>query len=196
MIRAADGRWEGVSEVTADRAPARVWPHVAALALLALLVLALLPLRSPWNSDDGAYAAAVHAVRDQRRWDVPYRYRSIDPGFHNFPLTLSTKGGIAESASGFVFRARVPRPQELESATIKSGPDGQAVPLRNIAQIELVPAPEAVTGLDGRAAAFVLVSRLPDADPSAVHLGLLLRDGRGPGRLRVHGHRCLVLASC
>jgi RND family efflux transporter MFP subunit len=77
--------------------------------------------------------------------------------------------GVATEAAptatpDFVIRGRVARAEGLDSVTVKATPDGQAVHLRDVARVELMAGPEAATGLDGKPAAFLLVTRLPDAD--------------------------------
>jgi RND family efflux transporter MFP subunit len=84
---------------------------------------------------------------------------------------LKDLGVISDAAAGgsagIVLRGRAVGGKELETAVVKTAGNGAIIYLRDVARVEQVAGPEAATGLDGKPAAFVLVSRLPDADLKA-----------------------------
>jgi multidrug efflux pump subunit AcrB len=82
-------------------------------------------------------------------------------------VTAEATATASGTPPGFVICGRLTGGQDLDSVTVKATPDGPAVRLRDVGAVELVAGPEAVTCLDAKPAAFVLVSRLPDADPKA-----------------------------
>ncbi len=68
-----------------------LWAHAA---VLAVLLLALLPLMSPtssFTSDEGAYAVQVRAL-DKGSWAYEYKAAPFDPEGESFPIILSDEG--------------------------------------------------------------------------------------------------------
>jgi hypothetical protein len=85
-----------------SRAPGEGWlrrlwhaPLAAHVAVLAVALVALLPVMTPrgsFTSDEGAYALQARALQ-HGRWAYDYRAAPYDPGGRHFPIILSDRNG-------------------------------------------------------------------------------------------------------
>jgi multidrug efflux pump subunit AcrB len=85
---------------------------------------------------------------------------------------LGQQGLSAEAAPGgrlltLTFAGRLVEPTEFKDIMLKSGKDGSVVRLGVVAEVRVAEGWGNTTRLDGKPAAIVLVSRLPDADSKA-----------------------------
>jgi multidrug efflux system membrane fusion protein len=71
---------------------------------------------------------------------------------------------VESSRAGPIIQGQVSDPEALGEIVIKADKDGRTIRLRNVARLEMVSGFGTTATVDGKAAAVLLVSRLPDSD--------------------------------